>query len=68
MQLARFLKVPVTFFYEEYKGYNDLTSEDVISDDLNYSFLTKIFANLSQDDKNKILQVLRNVENVKKTG
>jgi transcriptional regulator with XRE-family HTH domain len=68
MQLARFLKVPVTFFYEEYKGYNDLTSEDVISDDLNYSFLTKTFSNLSRDQKDKILQVLRNTENLVKTA
>ena len=68
MQLARFLKVPVTFFYEDYKGYNDLTSEDVISDDLNYSFLTKTFSNLSRDQKDKILQVLRNTENLVKTA
>jgi transcriptional regulator with XRE-family HTH domain len=65
-QLSQFLKVPINYFYEEYKDYKAIPSIVDTSEDLNYSFLTKIFANLSQDDKNKILQVLRNVENIKK--
>jgi len=68
MQLSQFLKVPINYFYEEYKDFKAIPSIGDTSEDLNYSFLTKTFANLSQNDKNKILQVLRNVENIEKTG
>ena len=36
--------------------------------DLNYSFLAKLFANLSSQHKEKIFQVLRNTRNLEKTG
>ena len=36
--------------------------------DLNYSFLAKLFASLSDVQKDKILQVLRNTRNLEKTG
>ena len=68
MQLSQFLKVPITFFYEDYKNFINLSSQKTTSEDLNYSFLTKTFANLSKSDKDKILQVLRNVEDLSKVG
>ena len=68
MQLSEFLKVPITFFYEDYKDFKNTSSQNTTSEDLNYSFLTKTFANLSKSDKDKILQVLRNVEDLSKTG
>ena len=68
MQLAQFLKVPIAYFYEEYKGYKGVITEKDTSEDLNYSFLTKTFSSLSKSDKEKILQVLRNTESVDKTG
>ena len=45
------------------KGYKDDKEkiEDHTGDDLNYSFLTKTFASLSKSQKEKILQVLRNI-------
>ncbi|MDC0449913.1 helix-turn-helix domain-containing protein [Pelagibacteraceae bacterium] len=68
MQISQFLKVPITYFYEEYKDYKAFGSDGSIPEDLNYSFLTKTFTSLSKADKEKILQVLRNAESLEKTG
>ena len=70
MQLANFLKVPVVYFFEDYPSYNNAPndSDKVESIDLNYSFLAKLFSNLSNQQKEKILQVLRNTRNLDKTG
>ena len=69
MQLSQFLKVPITYFYEEYKDYKELSSKNDTFVNLNYSFLTKTFASLSKDEKEKILQVLQNTEELnKQTG
>ena len=71
MQLANFLKVPVTYFFDDFQGFNK-EKENVASGntelDLNYSYLAKLFASLSDDQKDKILQVLRNTRNLEKTG
>ena len=61
MQLANFLKVPVP-------GYESNVSNDEKSEDLNYSFLAKLFVKLSEQQKEKIFQVLRNTKNLEKTG
>ena len=70
MQLANFLKVPVVYFFEDYPGYNtaSIDSDKVESPDLNYSFLAKLFSNLSNQQKEKIFQVLRNTRTLEKTG
>ena len=70
MQLANFLKVPVVYFFEDYPSYNAtlIESDKVESPDLNYSFLAKLFANLSNQQKEKIFQVLRNTRTLEKTG
>ena len=70
LQLSQFLKVPIVYFYEDFKGYKDEKDkvEENINDDLNYSFLTKTFSSLSRVQKEKILQVLRNAINLDKTG
>ena len=70
MQLANFLKVPVVYFFEDYPGYNSSTTNVENTDivDLNYSFLAKLFANLSSQQKEKIFQVLRNTRTLEKTG
>ena len=69
IQLANFLKVPVTYFFDDFQGFN---KEDVVSNnpelDLNYSYLAKLFASLSDVQKDKILQVLKNTRNLEKTG
>ena len=69
MQLASFLKVPVNYFYEDYpenKSGEPITQDD--SQDLNYSFLVKIFSKLSQNQKTKVVQILRNTTDLKETG
>ena len=69
MQLAKFLKVPVVYFFEDYPGYNTtIDSDKVEPPDLNYSFLAKLFSNLSDQQKEKIFQVLRNTRTLEKTG
>ena len=71
MQLANFLKVPVVFFFEDYPAYNNASLDEVKveSEDLNYSFLAKLFSGLSSQQKEKIFQVLRNTRTLdKKTG
>ena len=71
LQLSQFLKVPITYFYEDYKNYKDERTQQEDSnttEDLNYSFLTKTFSSLSRSQKEKILQVLRNTINLGKTG
>ena len=60
MQLADFLKVPVVYFFEDYKEFKDVSSGDASSDDLNYSFLSRTFSSLSRQQKEKILQILNN--------
>ena len=68
LQLSQFLRVSVTYFYEEYKDYKTLPITNDTTEDLNFSFLTKTFSNLSKNEKEKILQVLKNTESLDKTG
>jgi len=69
LQLAVFLKVPVNYFYEDYAEASPEESvPGVDSQDLNYSFLIKIFSKLSNSEKSKVLQVLKNTLDLKETG
>ena len=67
MQLANFLKVPVVYFFEDYPNFqsNDKPTENI---DYNFSFLVKLFNNLSEIEKEKIFQVLKNTRVIEKTG
>ena len=67
VQLANFLKVPITYFYEDFPSYKVDGPSD-LNTDLNYSFLVKTFSKLSDTDKNKLIQLLRNSSNLKETG
>jgi transcriptional regulator with XRE-family HTH domain len=68
MQLANFLKVPVLYFFEDYPSYKGEDTNDQNSkvEDLNYSFLAKLFSNLGDVQKEKIYQVLRNTRTLDK--
>ena len=68
MQISQFLKVPITYFYEDFKNYKAFGSEEGVSEDLNYSFLQKTFNSLSKIEKEKILQLFKKNENFEKTG
>ena len=68
LQLSAFLKVPITYFYEDLKDYKSTLDSQDNNDDLNYSFLSKTFASLSNAQKEKILEVLKNTSSLQKTG
>ena len=68
MQLANFLKVPVVYFYEDFSSYEGDTYANETIENLNYSFLAKLFSNLSVEQKDKIFQILRNTGVLEKTG
>ena len=70
MQLANFLKVPVIYFFEDFPGYKggDKSEHANVDEDLNYAFLSKLFSGLSDQQKEKILQVLKNTRIMEKTG
>ena len=67
MQLANFLKVPVVYFFEDFPGYQG-TEGTPVEEDYNYAFLAKLFSGLSDQKKEKILQVLKNTRVLEKTG
>ena len=66
MQLSNFLKIPITYFFEDFKEFNYNKADNNSVDDLNFSFLSKTFSSLSRNQKEKILQVLRNSEKLEK--
>ena len=71
MQLGKILKVPVIYFFEDYPEYSEGVKSDKDNtgeEDLNYSFLVKLFSALSDKQKEKILQILKNTRNLEKTG
>ena len=71
MQLGKILNVPVIYFFEDYPEYMESekqNKDNTREDDLNYSFLAKLFSTLSDKQKEKILQVLKNTRSLEKTG
>ena len=69
MQLANFLKVQVVYFFEDFPLYEssiNTSSEEMKTEDLNYSFLAKLFSNLSENQREKIFQVLKNTRNLER--
>ena len=71
MQLGKILNVPVMYFFEDYPEYMESVKQNkdnTIEDDLNYSFLAKLFSSLSDQQKIKILQVLKNTRILEKVG
>ena len=68
MQLSNFLKVPIVYFFEDFPSYEDRSAGNESTDDLNYSFLAKLFAGLSDQQKEKIFQVLKNTRTLERTG
>ena len=71
MQLAEFLKVPIIYFFEDYKEFKDINNSEILSDsneDLNYSFLSRTFSSLSRTQKDKILQILSNTAKFEKVS
>ena len=67
IQLSNFLKVPITYFYEDYADPQKTADSDS-TEDLNYSLLIKTFGRLSENQKSKIIQILKNTGSLKETG
>ena len=71
MQLAAFLKVPIIYFFEDFREFKDINGNDLSGDsneDLNYSFLSRTFSSLSKTQKEKILQILTNTSKIERVG
>ena len=68
MQLSQFLKVPIIYFFEDFKEFKDVAQGEDINDDLNYSFLSRTFSSLSKLQKEKILVILNNTSKFEKVG
>ena len=67
MQLSEFLKVPIIYFFEDFKEFKDFNPSDSSNDDLNYSFKPNIFI-FVKNQKDKILQILNNTAKFEKVG
>jgi len=65
LQLSNYLKVPIVYFFEDYV---DSTTGVEQGEDLNYSFLLKLFSNLSYQQKEKLAQVLKLTKAAEKVG
>ncbi len=68
MQLSQFLKVPIIYFFEDYKEFKDISLGEENNEDLNYSFLSRTFSSLSKIQKEKILTILSNTSKFEKVG
>ncbi len=68
MQLSQFLKVPIIYFFEDFRDFKDVNESESSNDDLNYSFLSRTFSSLSKQQKDKILQILNNTSKFEKVG
>ena len=68
MQLSQFLKVPIIYFFEDFKEFKDINSSEENNEDLNYSFLSRTFSSLSKAQKERILQILNNTSKFEKVG
>ena len=54
LQLSNYLKVPINYFFDSYAEYSNnmnKTAEGFMS--VNYTFLAKIYSELTQEQKNK---------------
>ena len=70
LQLSNYLKVPINYFFEDYSQYannidNSKTQEPL---SVNYNFLTKIYSELSLEQKNKLQKLILSGSNISKTG
>jgi len=66
LQLASFLKVPIKYFFEEYQDFSSKDEINLSSKDINYSFLVRLFNDLEQQQKEKLLEVLRDNSSFRK--
>jgi len=68
LQLSNYLKGPIVYFFEDYNSSSAEVDNNDRDINLNYSFLLKIFSNLSFQQKEKLLQVLKISKAAEKTA
>ena len=70
MQLANFLKVSVLYFFDDFVNHSGESNEKqkIESDNLNYSFLAKLFANLSEQQKREYIAGTKKYDKFGKNG
>ena len=68
MQLSQCSKVPIIYFFEDFREFKDINTNAETNDDLNYSFLSRTFTSLSRQQKDKIIQILNNTSKFEKVG
>ena len=70
MQLSTFLKVPIGYFFEDFSEYlSNLEKSQGTNININYNFLTKIFNELTIEQKNKLQKNLLDIkQNIHRTG
>ena len=60
LQLSNYLKVPISYFFEDYADYisksNDQKSKDYVS--LNYNYLAKLYSELTPEQQSKFQKTL----------
>ena len=66
LQLSSFLKVPIKYFFEDYQDFSSTNESNVSSKDVNYSFLVRLFNELEPQQKDKLLEVLRDNTSLRK--
>ena len=65
LQLSNYLKVPISYFFEDFATY--LQNSERMKDshlNINYNFLVKIFSELTEDQKSKLI---KNFDSIKTT-
>ena len=70
LQLANYLKVPVNYFFEDFSEYTvNLERSQQGHMNINYNFLSKIYSELSNDQKLKFSKFLQSFDNgISKVG
>ena len=66
LQLSSFLKVPIKYFFEDYQDFSSTNESNLASKDVNYSFLVRLFNELEPQQKDKLLEVLRDKTGLRK--
>ena len=66
LQLSSFLKVPIKYFFEDYQDFSSTNESNLASKDVNYSFLVRLFNELEPQQKEKLLEVLRDNTSLRK--
>ena len=69
LQLSNYLKIPINYFYEDFSDYliNQEKSKESHMN-VNYNFLVKMFAELTDEQKIKLSKNLQLINTVARTG